>query len=100
MSVLDELSDQVDWSDVEKFLLQAISSSKQASTVWHTQDARKIASIYRVLLWAPQGYLPRSSKSNLLRRAMVADLIICISSRRAAADQLSANELQLLPGFG
>lgn len=85
MSLLDELSDQIDWVNIEKLLFQAPSLSKQVSTVWHQEQIEAIASMFKILLWAPREYLPRASRSNLLRRAVIADYIIIISSNRSAA---------------
>jgi hypothetical protein len=51
---------------------------------------RRVTAAYELLLYIPVEYLPRTSRQDLMRRAMTADLVVCRPIRVDADSQVNA----------
>lgn len=51
---------------------------------------RRLTAAYELLLYIPVEYLPRTSRQDLMRRAMTADLVVCRPIRVDADSQANA----------
>ena len=80
IALLDERTSPLDSLEIHECLSRDAISGLLESPA---QDDLSIRAVYDILLYAPIEYLPRASRTDLLRRAMAADVSIGTSVRDA-----------------
>ncbi|THH21561.1 hypothetical protein EW146_g35 [Bondarzewia mesenterica] len=101
LATVNSRTSALDGVDVAQALSQTGKKRKKSSTNTHaTEDQiRKAEGAYKFLLYAPNEYLTRSSRSDLLKRAIALDVVLGVSPRPETESIIIATRAFLLRIF-